>query len=66
MAKKGCYNGCVHNKEIKLPEMRETYEFRCEAMGCYMRAADAKKSCKLFQPPYKIRQNTIEDFIDIL
>ena len=65
MAKQGCYNGCIHNKEIKLPEMRENYIFRCEAMGCYMKAENVKQSCKLFQSPYKVRIQTIEDFFDM-
>lgn len=64
MARRGCLNGCVHNKEIKLPEMKENYIFRCEAMGCYMTTDNIKQSCRFFELPYKVKINSIEDFMD--
>ncbi len=61
--KTGCNCGCIHRKEIKLAEMRETYDFRCEAMRCYMKHDDVKRSCKLYQEPYTVRPLTIDKFL---
>ena len=63
MAKRGCNNGCIHNKEIKLPEMRENYMFRCDALNCYMKAENVKQSCRLYQSQYKVTLRTVEDFL---
>lgn len=57
-------NGCIHNKEIKLPEMKLDYHFRCSAMGTYLKESDIKQSCRFYTPPYKVIQLSIEDFID--
>ena len=61
--KTGCNNGCIHRKEIKLPEMRENYDFRCEELGHYMRFKDFKKSCRMYQGYYQIRQLSLTDFL---
>jgi len=61
--KTGCNNGCIHKKEIKLPEMRENYDFRCEELGYYMKYEDVKKKCRMYQGHYLIHNFTVTDFL---
>ena len=61
--KTGCNNGCIRRKEIKLREMREIYDFRCEGLGSYMKIGDIKKSCRIYQGRYVIRPLNITDFL---
>jgi hypothetical protein len=65
MGKSGCLNGCIHNKPIKLAEMREKYDFRCAADSSYMKNEDIKQTCKSYQGQYKIHIKTVEDFLEV-
>ena len=61
--KTGCNNGCVHRKEIKLPDMREIYDFRCDKLGGYIKFGNVKKSCRMFRGHYVERPLLITDFL---
>ena len=64
MSNKGCTRGCIHRKEIKLEQMKSKYEFRCTALKRYITKDEIKYRCSLFQGHLKIKQYTIDEFID--
>ncbi len=64
MSNKGCYHGCIHKKEIKVAQMKDLYEFRCAIQNKYMSKEDVKIRCNLFEGRIKIKEYTIDEFLD--
>ncbi len=64
MSNKGCNQGCIHKKEIKIEQMKGLYEFRCVAQNKYMSKDDIKLRCNLFEGKIKIKEYTIDEFLD--
>ena len=64
MNNKGCNQGCIHRKEIKVEQMKNKYAFRCAAQKRYITKDEIKLRCNMFQGPIKIKQYTIDEFID--
>ena len=62
--RQGCYEGCIHYKEVKLDEMKDKYAFRCTAQRVYMKAEEAKRRCRFYEGPYRVIIRTIEDFFE--
>ncbi|MDR2883996.1 MAG: hypothetical protein LBV09_02700 [Deferribacteraceae bacterium] len=64
MSRTGCNNGCIHNKPVRLQEMKDKYDFRCDAVGSYMKHDDVKQTCRFYQGQYKITPLSLDDFLD--
>lgn len=64
MSNKGCNQGCVHRKEIKIEQMKDRYEFRCAAQKRYITRDEIKIRCCLFEGRIKIKEHTLDEFLD--
>ena len=61
---KGCNHGCIHKKEIKVEQMKNIYVFRCAALKKYITKEEIKTRCNLFQGPLKIKEHSIDEFLN--
>ena len=64
MSLKGCNHGCIYRKEIKVEQMKELYVFRCAAQKKYITKDEVKTRCSLFQGPFKIKEYSIDEFLN--
>lgn len=64
MSNKGCNQNCIHKKEIKIEQMKDLYLFRCVAQNKYMSKDDVKSRCNLYESNIKIKEYTIDEFLE--
>ncbi len=63
MSLKGCNQGCIYRKEIKLEQMKDIYVFRCVALKKYFTQDDIKSRCNLYEGHIKITEFTLDEFL---
>lgn len=65
MSSKGCLGGCIHRREIKIEQMKESYVFRCDMLKKYMTQDNIKCRCNMFQGEFTIKEYSLDEFLDM-